>query len=304
MTLLLALACTAKTPDDSGGPAALADAYTLSDEGLFPEGVAFHEGERAFFMGSLEGGAITRLDADGAETVIFEPDPGWMSLGMKIAPGTDTLVVCAIQGYGTEDVHAALWRFDVTTGARTSEVDLGAGSNCNDVAIDAAGTTWVTDRESPNLYRVPAGGAAELWATDEALGSTLIGLNGAVLTDTHLLVGIYAPATVLRVALADPTDIQEVAVTGDDLGSLPDGLDGITWFGDTMVIAGNSRVLELRSDDGWASATCTATEQEVAFAAVTVAEGRVYGLKGEIVPYVLGMDVDLPFELRVAALSE
>jgi hypothetical protein len=35
----------------------------------------------------------------------------------------------------------------------------------------------------------------------------------------------------------------------------------------------------------------------VGIAAVTVAEDQVYGLKGEVVPWVLGLEPELPFQI-------
>ena len=299
ITLSGLLGCADKADDTAGGDALL-DVYTLSDDDQFPEGVAFHAGERAFFLSSLTTGAVTRLDADGAESTLYTPGAGWMSLGMKL--DGDTLAVCAVYGYGQEDTTGAIWAFDATTGAVIADVDLSAafaGANCNDVAFDG-GYVYVTDRENPNLYRVDlAAGSAELWLTDPALEPGIIGMNGIVVTPGgELLVGKYSPAELLRVPLADPSALALVALSGDEVGSLPDGFDGIAWDGDALVIAGNSELYRLTSGDDWGSAAVSAVAPGAAIAAVTVAEGRVYGLKGEVVPFVLGTDIDLPFELR------
>lgn len=300
LALLSLLACTDKGGDDTAAP--LADVYTLSSQDQFPEGVAFHPGQRAFFMGSLTHGAITRLEADGTESVVLTPEAGWWTLGLKVAG--DTLWACAVFRYGEEDTTSALWGLDVASGARVVDVDLGAalaGANCNDVAIHD-GFVYLTDREHAALYRVPEGGGEPtLWRQDAALEPGLIGSNGVVVTPggDALLVGKYAPPELLRVPLDTAAPVIPVALSGADVGSLPDGFDGITWFGDDLAIAGNRNALRLTSDDDWASATVATMDAGAAIAAVTEAEGRLYGLKGEVVPFVLGTEVDLPFELRV-----
>lgn len=292
------LACVAA--GDSGEGDGLQDVYTLADDAQYPEGMAFHAGERAFFLGSLTTGSVTRLDADGSESTLFTPDPGWMSLGMTL--DGDVLAVCAVYAYGEPDTTGAIWAFDVTTGAQTASVDLGAafaGANCND-AVFHGGALYVTDRENPNLYRVDLGSeSAALWLTDPLLEPGYIGMNGVVVTPAgDLLVGKYGPAELLRVPLDAPTSLQAVALTGDAVGSLPNGFDGIVWQDDTLVIAGNAELYRVRSDDDWRTGQVTTTTPGVRHAAVTLAEGRLYGLKGEVVPYVLGTDVDLPFEVR------
>lgn len=296
--LLALLACVG--PQDSGDADGLQDVYTLADHAQYPEGMAFHAGERAFFLGSLTTGAVTRLDADGSESTLFTPESGWMSLGMTL--DGDVLAVCAVYAYGEPDTTGAIWAFDVTTGAQTASVDLGAafaGANCNDAAFHD-GALYVTDRENPNLYRVDLGAeSAELWLSDPLLEPGYIGMNGVVVTPGgDLLVGKYGPAALLRVPLDAPTALEVVTLTGDAVGSLPNGFDGIVWQDDTLVIAGNAELYRIQSDDDWRTGQVTTTVPDVRHAAVAMAEGRLYGLKGEVVPYVLGTDVDLPFEVR------
>ena len=48
--------------------------YILSSNDSLPEGVTFDPVNRAFYAGSLEGGTITRIDADGTESIFFEID--------------------------------------------------------------------------------------------------------------------------------------------------------------------------------------------------------------------------------------
>ena len=302
--ILLALMATACSDDETTvQPEPLADTFTISEDAMFPEGTAFAESERAFFFGSLGRGAIIRLDADGTQRNVFEPPAGWSTLGMKISPQTGELVACAVFHFGEADTEAEIWSFDVASGERTHVVplkDVFAGANCNDVAFDASGSVYVTDRENPNLYKVDLEAeSAALFLSDPLLAPDIIGCNGIEVTsDNNLLVGKYAAATLLRIPIDSPSGLAEVALSGDLTGSLPDGFDGIVFHDGVLIVAGNSQVFRITSDDGWTSAQVTSTTPGVNIAAVTVAEGRVYGLKGEIVAFVLNTDPDLPFELR------
>jgi hypothetical protein len=71
----------------------------------------------------------------------------------------------------------------------------------------------------------------------------------------------------------------------------------MAWLGEELIVAANSKVFRLNSEDSWQSATSTALSPAEPVASVTVAEGKVYGLKGEVVPWVLGQEVELPFAI-------
>jgi len=276
----------------------LPEAFELSDEVAHPEGVTFHEPTRSFIMGSLGHGGVTQLTADGEELELFRPEEGWTTLGTKVHEATGDVLMCAVWHPSQDDAESELWVIGVED-AEVRRIPLaGAPNNCNDVASEGD-DVYLTDRESSRIHRVDLGSeTAEVWLTHELLEPGIIGNNGIVLTDEPaLIVGQYAPAKLLHVPLADPSAIREIPLSGDDIGTLPDGADGIAWVGDDLLIAANSRVARVSSDDAWATATVVASEAPVPIAAVTVAEGQAYGLKGEVVPFVLGTPVSLPFEL-------
>lgn len=300
LTLLTPLlACEPPTGADPDAPSPLPDRYTLSDEVGFPEGMAFHAGTRAFFMGSLEHGGITRVNPDGAESRVYTPaDDGWSSLGMKFHPNGDDLLVCAVRWASTPDATSALWVIDAITHTQRAIPLMDPPSNCNDlVAVDDH--VYLTDRESARIHRVDlATDEAEVWLTHDALAPGLIGNNGLVVTDDGVLIqGQYAPARLIRIPIDNPDAAETIPQHGDPIGSVPDGADGMVWFDGAIAIAANRRIAAARSDDSWSSAQITAAEAPDAVAALTVAEGRLYGLKGEVVPYVLGTEADLPFAI-------
>jgi sugar lactone lactonase YvrE len=302
--IALLLACTKqfpidKEPEEEQIP--LEERYELSSEDLFPESIAWSEEERAFYVGSLERGEVWRIDPDGAETLLYSPPEGWMSLGVKVDPHGGEVWVCATWHYGEEDVTSSIWVLDPGSGALRADYDLGevyTGAVCNDLAFDPGGDVYISDRESPNVYRIRVDGELQLWFTDPLLAPSVIGQNGVAWTSRgELLVGKYAPAELLRITLGEDTAIQSVAVGGEGLGSLPDGPDGMAWLGEELIVAANSKVFRLNSEDSWQSATSTALSPAEPVASVTVAEGKVYGLKGEVVPWVLGQEVELPFAI-------
>jgi sugar lactone lactonase YvrE len=278
----------------------LGSSYILEGDDLFPEGLAWSDSERAFFTGSLTQGTIVRVDPDGTQTEVFRPDSGtWMSLGMKVDESRGELLVCSVRDYGSDSAQSVFQRFSVADGSLMEQLELTPGAVCNDVAFAEDGTAWLTEREGPRLWQGPAGGGSvDVLVEDPLLEPDFIGCNGIVLPDQNtLLVGKYAAATLLRISRDNPTDIHEVTLSGDSLGTLPDGADGMFLDGNTLLIAGNSQWLTVESTDGWTTATATAHTPASAIAAITVAEGRRFGLKVEVVPFVVGLEVSLPFEI-------
>jgi len=272
--------------------------YDLSDDLAHPEGVTFHEATRSFILGSLGHGAVTQLTAEGEEIELYRPEEGWTTLGTKVHEPTGRVLMCAVYHPSEEDAASELWVIDVEDASVDRIALADPPNNCNDV-VSQGDDVYLTDCESARIHRVDlASGAAEVWLTHDLLEPGIIGNNGIVIADgTSLIVGQYAPAKLLKVPLDDPSSLQEITLSGDAIGTLPDGAAGITWFGDDLLIAANAQMARVTSDDGWETAVVTSTQAPVPIAAVTVAEGQAYGLKGEIVPYVLGTPVGLPFQL-------
>lgn len=298
LPVCLLLACNDPQPP-APEPTPLASTYTLDDEVGFPEGIAFHAPSRAFFVGSLAHGGITRVAADGTQSRFYTPPAaGWMTLGMKIHPESGELLVCSVINASTASATSELWVFDPDTAARVVFPLADNPNDCNDV-VGHGPDVYLTDRESARVHRVTlASDKIDVWFEHPLLEPGLIGNNGIVVTDDDvLIVGQYAPAKLLRIPLSAPDEIAEITLTGDAIGAIPNGADGITWVGDALAIAANQRLLRVESADGWRSATVSARTPPAPIAAVTVAEGQLYGLKGEVVPFVLGLPPDLPFQI-------
>ncbi len=315
LLLAFVLGCSGddKTRDTSAGDGEgggdtveLADRYELTGDTLFPEGLAWSTSQSAFYLGSLTAGSIVRLDPDGTQTELYRPASGtWMTLGMKVDEGTDSLLVCAIENYGTDAPQSVLQVFGLADGSLRRSVPLDPGAVCNDV-VSVQGRVLITEREGGRIWRVdPDDTAAQVHLEDPMLDPEIIGLNGIVApSPDFVVVGKYAPGRLLRVDVGDAPTVREITVSGDGLGSLPDGPDGIAMVHGDLVIAANETVFTVSSDDDWQTATSRAHVPPEAVAAVTLAGDRVFGLKGEVVPYVLGAEVSLPFAVVALDLGD
>src|SRR4051812_17801915 len=103
--------------DDAGASAPLVHAF--KDHDLYPEGGALDPVEHAFYVGSLRHGNITRISADGTESV-FNAGTGEAdryTLGMQVDAARHRLWVCT-----TQSSLGRIWLFDLTSGARTADI--------------------------------------------------------------------------------------------------------------------------------------------------------------------------------------
>ena len=71
--------------------------YVLSDQELVPESGDFDPTSRSFYVSSATKGDITRVEADGTESIFYAAPSGevWRSLGAIIDNAARRLWVCA-----------------------------------------------------------------------------------------------------------------------------------------------------------------------------------------------------------------
>jgi len=294
--LLLAAACS----DDSDSPPRqpLLERYVLSSTDSVPEGIAFDTLERAFFATSLQGGSITRISAAGEES-LFRAADGARLVGAKVDSAARRLWVCAQQVDGMDN---RVWVFDLQSRELALEFPLGAlstGGSCNDLVLDDTGAAYVTDPANPFIYRLdPDTGAGSVFASDPLFADITgmgLGLNGITIgpDGAALIVAKFAPASLLRVSLDDPTAVSAIALSGDPLPP-PDGLallDG------AVYAVANSAVSRVRLAADGTSGEVTVRQQISGLSTATVADGGLFVIKSEVTNFVLLMPLDLPFEI-------
>ncbi|MFT7519414.1 MAG: sugar lactone lactonase YvrE [Kiritimatiellia bacterium] len=282
----------------------LLDQYVLDGDDLFPEGITFDTSRQAFVVGSLEHGRLTSIDADGTQRVLFEDDVegDWAISGVKYDSAGDNVWACANTMSGEAQAGSEIWQVHVPTAdlVRHDLSDAGTQTpRCNDLVLgpDAA---YVTDSQSPYIYRIPSGGTAEVFATHEDFHGTFVGMNGLDITaDGVLLAARFRPAALFRVPLNDGADIHQVDLSGAEFeGKSPfSGADGLIFLGATLYVTMDARMLLLDSDDGWSTATVRHIEMQPGLSTATVADDAVYAVKSEVVKHVLRTPPELPFAI-------
>ncbi|MCR9106966.1 MAG: SMP-30/gluconolactonase/LRE family protein [Gammaproteobacteria bacterium] len=292
--------------DSPANAAPLLARYVLSSPDSVPEGIAFDPIDRAFYATSLQGGSITRVDADGTERIFRAADNNVRIGGAKVAASQRQLWVCT-QRLDTLDDRIAV--YDLDSAEQTMEFLLGALStngSCNDLAIAPDGFVYVTDPDNPNLYRLdPTSGEGEVFASDPLftdLTGQGLGLNGITVTadGNALIVARFFPAALLRVALPNAASITEVALSGDTLPA-PDGL--VELDGDIYSVS-NSSVSRTRLGADGRSGTVTVLPQISGLSTGTAAESALYVIKSDVTSFVLEQPLNPPFEIFSIDLAD
>jgi sugar lactone lactonase YvrE len=291
------------------------DRYELSAR--FPEGGTFDPIGDAFYVGSLGDGSVHRVDRRSGveETVFTETAPGtWWTLGMDVDPSRRLLFVCAMDDQREVTDEAPpyagyVWVIDLLTHERVALHDLSDAhprATCTDVTVLDDGTAFVTDREHPNVYRIPPGGDVELFVTDERLDGGVVGLNALVATadESALLAIVYLPSRLVRIDLTTRA-VRDVEIDGGFTDVVPalSGADGMTWLGDALLVAFTSELVRLEpSLADWSAARSRSIDVPEGMTDVIVAEDEAYLLNGQAVRFAFGREPD-PFALvRVAEL--
>jgi sugar lactone lactonase YvrE len=276
--------------------------HYFTDADLFPEGGAFDPVERAFFVGSLRHGSVTRVAADGSESIFYpgSGESGRLTLGMQVDPLRRRLWVCT-----TKDSIGRVWIFDLLSGQRTADIDLTTANSvasCNDVLVLDDGRALVSDRENPYIYVVDASGNVAVWAQHPLLKGRVISLNSMDFTEDRsaVLTATYLPPALVRVSMADPSDVREVELDGDmfmDGFNLLNGPDDLVMHDGELVVAfGSSLKRVVPNDASWHSATVTSTRTIGGVTALVEDGASLVGINGQSVRFALGIS-PRPFQI-------
>lgn len=303
--LICAIAMTAACSDSQNATHAgamlepLSERYELSSPDSVPEGVAFDPRERAFYATSLQGGGIVRIDAEGRESAFHAADNRAQVGGTKVDVERRRLWACAQSVDGGD---SRVWVFDLASAELTMEFFLGAitaNASCNDLVLDSDGVAYVTDPANPFLYRLdPTTGTGAIFATNALFNDITgagLGLNGIAFSPdgNALIVGVFFPASLLRVSLPNGDAVAPIALSGDALPS-PDGLAVLN--GDLYAVSGDS-VSRIRPDPDFTTGKVTNVAQESGLSTATIAESQLYVIKSDVVNYVLKKPLQTPFAI-------
>ena len=210
-----------------------------------PEGVAVHPDGSVWCGG--EAGQLYRIAPDASSARIVASTDGFL-LGIAVAPGGEAVFACDI-------AHRAVFRYDIVSGALerfASGADGVAFRNPNSIAIDGAGSLYVSDSyppdiPGPSVFRFGADGTDEIW-----FGESLAFANGLALApdgSALYVVESFRPG-VSRIAIAPDGSAGTRELVVELPGAVPDGAafgpDGLLY----VACYEPSQILRIRPDGG------------------------------------------------------
>jgi sugar lactone lactonase YvrE len=198
-----------------------------------PESVLYDADRDVIYVSNINGspmardgnGFISKLGTDGAvENLEWAADLD-APKGMGILG--DRLLVADI---------SRLVQIDIASGEIAGTHDLDA-TFLNDIAIDGAGTVYISDNIDNKIYRFKDG-TADVW-----LAENVVGPNGLLIRDGRLLVASIRTGNVQEISL----DTKEIKAEV----SFETGLDGlVSANGDAFLVSGFSGMVWHVSDQG------------------------------------------------------
>jgi sugar lactone lactonase YvrE len=281
----------------------------------FPESVTSTR-DGTLYVGSFNLGGVVKAAPGGkAEQFVKPGAAGSRSvLGVLADENSGTLYVCSndITGFGvpgpSDTKGAWLKTFDLASGAPKGSFALkDPKSLCNDIAVGADGTAYVTDSFAPNVYSLKPGGTSlEIWTTDPKLAPAKdgVGLDGiAIGADGNLYVTTFIPAALFKIAVENG---KAAGVTALKASRPIDHADAMRAFGDGfLLIEGSGRLdkVTIRGDEARVETIADGLSEPVSVTQVGntgwVAEGKL--------SYIIGENKDKDpgaFAIKPVALSK
>ncbi len=195
------------------GPAALAKErteVTFPGQRAYPESITATS-DGALIAGSLAQGGVFRV-APGKTKAKRWIKPGendsMSTLGVLADERSGTLWVCSsnLSAFGVQPPGGAkpvaLKSFDLKTGAPKGSYPLpGEKTLCNDMAVAADGSVYVTDSFQPHVLVLRPGTVAlQVWAKDPGFGGEGANLDGiAIGSDGNVYVNTFSSGKLFRI---------------------------------------------------------------------------------------------------------
>src|SRR5690349_2938786 len=204
----------------------------------FPESITSTR-DGTLYVGRLGDGGIVRVKPRTGESTVFV-QPGASGsrsiLGVFADEASNTLWACSndLSALGAPakgtDTGSALKAFDLRTGNGKRSVSLpGTHPFCNDIAVDAKGSIYVTDSANPTILKLSPGATTfEVFAQDSAFSAPQsggAGLDGIAFgSDGNLYVTTYTAGELLRVEVKDGKAGRVTKLSGNRQLQFPDAL--------------------------------------------------------------------------------
>jgi streptogramin lyase len=214
------------------------DSIPIPGTKAFPESIT-SKSDGTLYVGRIGDGGIVRINPYTHENTIFV-QPGALGsrsiLGVFADEASNTLWACSnnLSALGApvmgSDAGSALKAFDLRTGIGKRSISLPeTHAFCNDIAMDAMGSVYVTDSANPTILKLAPGASSfEVFAQDSAFAPPRrdsAGLDGIAFgSDGNLYVTTYAAGGLFRVEVRAGRARRITALSGNHQLRFPDAL--------------------------------------------------------------------------------
>ena len=307
-----ALGATAVAGAIAGNATAPGDVMLGQD--VFPESLSSSRGGQ-LYVGSMKGGVL-RVSPDGKVSPWIAAGAGQTRsiFGVLVDEPRRTLWVCSsdMSAYGIaapgDQTGSWLKAFDLATGkGRASYAIPRDNAHCNDIAVAADGTVYVT-ATGPDVFRLKPGATVlEPWVSDpriqppKAGGADGLAFGG----DGHLYVNSVGGGLLFRIAIGKDGTGQVTQLKLSRPLEKPDGMRLIS--GNSFALAeGGGRIdrVEINGDTAMITPIKEGLDGPTA---VTVAGHRIWYVEGRLSllfdPARRGQTPDAPFKASAVLLD-
>ena len=313
--LILMLLVTACNTSDPEFDAPVTPAHiSFSAIRQYPEGLTYSPRLDKFLISSITQGKVGIVDQNGRYTDLIFDTHLISSIGLKIR--ANQVYVCnGDQGVSDKSTAqtalktAGLFIYDLSLGQNLRRVDLAAllptmNHFANDLTFDADGNAYVTDSFAPVIYKIPADSTqpAIVFANSPLFAGTQgINLNGIVYhPDKYLIVIKSNEGKLFKVDLTNPNNIWEVMGV-----NLPNGDGMLLYNNDLYVVNERKQVSQVRSLDGWKTASLIKTDTTgyADATSIVLANDGIYTLNARISEVNAAVAVKNPAQLKASIYS-
>jgi sugar lactone lactonase YvrE len=268
----------------------------FTESNLFPEGMVYDPLHKRFYVSSTTRGSIGIVTPAGTYRPFITDETLTRTTGLEVDKARQRLLV--------SNAPNGLGAYHLNSGARIFYADLaallpGAPIFINDVALDPEGAAYVTNSQSPVIYKVDRTGKASIFFQDDAFATAPggFGFNGIEYDERgFLLVGFVSRNLVVKIPVLRPTDYAIVQL--DAALNRPDGLL-LSKDGKQLAVVNNAggsadgKVLSFISDDEWQSGSLsTSFSTGAVFPTTATGNGRrVYVLYAYLHKSGTGQDI-------------
>jgi sugar lactone lactonase YvrE len=264
-----------------GFAAPVINEITLPGTRVFPESIT-STANGTLIVGSLGHGNVSRI-APGKTTAEEWIKPGTGGLNQVLGVYADekgkTLWVCS-NNLDKNGEATSVKAFDLTTGTLTGTYPLpGADALCNDIAVAADGTAYVSDTRQASILLLKRGSKdLELAAKDPLLG----GADGLAFGDkTILYVNCVTTGKLLRLDLGP--DGKSKGVIDLKLSRPLERPDGMRAIGkNRLLLAENSGKMDIVTFEGQTAMVKTIKEGLESTPGVTATRGMAWIVEGKL----------------------